>query len=220
MNYTIKTILTGCLVFLLVILENSLIKCVEKDLYKILELKRTATQAEIKKQYRKLTIKYHPDRNRGDPTMKDKFTDVAEANEILSDAKKRRIYDRGGMDAVKTHIEQQNQGGGGGFDPFGGMFGGFFGGGGDGGEKRDEDLRIKLRTTLYDLYVGREVEYTYTRSVVCPHCRGSGADSHDDVKECDRCNGKGHVLTRQEIAPGFVQQFQQQYLLLIFFIII
>jgi len=103
-------------------LPNNFINC-DKDLYKILELKRTCTPAEIKKQYRKLTLKYHPDRNRDNPKAKEMFTDVAEANEILSDPKLRRIYDRGGMDQVKSHIEQKNQGGGGGFDPFGGMFG-------------------------------------------------------------------------------------------------
>lgn len=54
------------------------------------------------------------------------------------------------------------------------------------------------------------MEYTYTRHVVCPHCRGSGADSHDDIVECDRCGGKGHILQRQQIAPGFVQTFQSQ----------
>jgi DnaJ-class molecular chaperone len=99
----------------------NLVEMKTKDLYKVLELKRTATESEIKKQYRKLTLKYHPDRNKGNEEAKEMFTDVANAYEILSDPKKRRIYDRGGIEAVKSHIEQQNQGGGG--DPFGGMFG-------------------------------------------------------------------------------------------------
>jgi len=89
------------------------------------------------------------------------------------------------------------------------MFGNFFGGGQQGGgEQRDSDLRIRLRVSLLDLYIGKEIEYTYTRNVVCPHCRGSGADSHDDIKECDKCQGKGHILQRQQIAPGFIQTFQ------------
>jgi DnaJ-class molecular chaperone len=111
------------LTFIFYVLPFNFVIC-DKDLYKILDVKRGATPEQIKKQYRKMTLKYHPDRNRDNKKAKDMFTDVAEANEILSDPKKRRVYDRGGYDAVKTHVEQANQGGGGGgHDPFGGMFG-------------------------------------------------------------------------------------------------
>ena len=122
----------------------------EKDLYKVLEIKRSATQPEIKKRYREMTRKYHPDRNQGDEKAKDKFSEVAEAYEVLSDAKKRKLYDRGGMDAVKQQGQMQDQGG---FDPFG--FGGF---GGQPQERRDQDVKIKIRCSLKDLYLGKEYE--------------------------------------------------------------
>jgi len=126
----------------------------EKDLYKVLEVSRSASQSDIKKKYRELTRKYHPDRNQGSKEASDKFSEVAESYEVLSDPKKRRLYDRGGMDAVKNDGQMQE----GGFDPFD-MFGGMFGGGGQrGGERRDQDLRIKLRVTLKDLYLGKEYD--------------------------------------------------------------
>jgi len=123
----------------------------DKDLYKVLEIPRSASQNDIKKKYRELTRKYHPDRNQGNKKASQKFTEVAEAYEILSDAKKRRLYDRGGMDAVKNDGQMQES-----FDPFD-MFGGMFGGG-QKGERRDHDLRLKIRVTLKDLYIGKEYE--------------------------------------------------------------
>ena len=121
----------------------------EKDLYKVLGLSRTATQNEIKKKYRELTSKYHPDKNQGDKEASKKFTEVAEAYEILSDAKKRRKYDRGGIDAVNDNHENN-------FDPFD-IFS-MFGGGQGNREKRDRDVKIKLRVSLKDLYMGKEYE--------------------------------------------------------------
>jgi len=125
----------------------------EKDLYKVFEVSRSASQNDIKKKYRELTRKYHPDRNQGNKEASGKFSEVAEAYEVLSDPKKRRLYDRGGMDAVKTEGQMQE----GGFDPFD-MFGGMFGGGQRGGERRDIDLKIKMRVTLKDLYLGKEYD--------------------------------------------------------------
>ena len=124
----------------------------EKDLYKTLEVERNASQNEIKKKYRELTKKYHPDKNQGNPETSSKFAEVAEAYEVLSDTKKRRKYDRGGMDAVKN----SNQGDS--FDPFSifDMFGG--GRRGESRENRDADTRIKIRVTLKDLYLGKEYE--------------------------------------------------------------
>jgi DnaJ-related protein SCJ1 len=123
----------------------------EKNLYKILEVDRSASQNELKKKYREMTRKYHPDKNQGNAEASAKFADVAEAYEILSDPKKRRQYDRGGMDAVKNEGQEQQ------FDPFD-VFGSMFGGGRR--ENRDRDLKIKLRVSLKDLYLGREYEVT------------------------------------------------------------
>jgi DnaJ-related protein SCJ1 len=134
--------------FLGLILVINKIMC-DKDLYKILEVKRNSSQNEIKRKYRELTRMYHPDKNIGNKEASAKFAEVAEAYEILSDAKKRRKYDRGGMDAVKNgDNEMQN------FDPFD-MFG-MFGGGRK--ENRDSDIRVKVRASLKDLYLGREYE--------------------------------------------------------------
>jgi DnaJ-related protein SCJ1 len=140
------------IIFLGIIFLLNVIIC-EKDLYKILEIKRSATQPEIKKKYREMTRKYHPDRNQGDEKAKEKFAEVAEAYEILSDANKRRLYDRGGMEAVQREGQMQNQGG---FDPFD-MFGGF-GGHQQHHQRRDADVKIKIRCTLKDLYLGKEHE--------------------------------------------------------------
>merc|ERR1712032_702250 len=114
------------------------------------------------------------------------------------------------MEAVKQEAQMQEQGFGGG-DPFGDMFGGGFGGfGGHQQQRRDKDLKIKIRCSLKDLYLGKEFDFTLTRSTICPHCRGNGAESHDDIAECHHCRGTGTVRERQEIAPGFVQMFESK----------
>lgn len=179
----------------------SVVLC-EKDLYKVLGVKRSASQNEIKRAYRKLTVKYHPDKNPGNKEAAAKFAEIAEANEVLSDAKKRRKYDMGGMDAVNKPEGHGN--------PFGDIFSSFFGGGDHDGEKRGQDLRLKIRVTLEDLYNGREIEFLYTRNVMCSNCRGSGADSHEDIKVCNQCQGKGVVIKEMQVGPGFVQRFQTQ----------
>lgn len=100
---------------ILIVLSNV---SIQKNLYKVLEVERKATQAEIKRKYRELSKKYHPDKNRGDKDSADKYREINEAYEILSDPKKRRKYDQGGMDAVNNQAQE------GGFDPFADMFGG------------------------------------------------------------------------------------------------
>lgn len=185
--------------------NNARQKGEEKDLYKILELPKNASKNDIKRQYRKLTRKYHPDVN---PNEKERFTNIAEAYEILSDDKKRRIYDRQGYQAAKE-ADMHGEGHGGG-DPFADIFSSFFGGGRARHENKHEDVRVKLRVSLKDLFIGREISFHFSKNVVCPHCRGSGAESDEDVKQCGRCGGQGVILERQQIAPGFVQQFQRQ----------
>ena len=77
-------------------------------------------------------------------------------------------------------------------------------------ENKHDDVRIRLRVSLKDLFIGRELNFQFSKNVVCPHCRGTGADSENDVTQCNRCGGQGVILERQQIAPGFVQQFQRQ----------
>lgn len=176
----------------------------EKDLYKVLGVKRDATANEIKHKYRQLSRLYHPDKNKS-KEANEKMVEINEAYSILSDNKKRRLYDRGGMEAVNRQGQMEESGG----DPFD-IFGNFFGGGRRRQrDNRDEDLRVKIRASLKDLYIGKEYEFTYTRNAMCPHCRGSGADSLDDVTTCDKCQGQGVIVERKQIGPGFFQQFQR-----------
>ncbi len=177
----------------------------EKDLYKILGVKRDATANEIKHKYRQLSKIYHPDKNKS-KDAEEKYKEINEAYEVLHDNKKRRIYDRGGMEAVSRAERGEDEG----MDPFD-IFGSFFGGGGRRHrENRADDLKIKVRTTLKDLYMGKEFEFTYTRNAMCPHCRGSGANSFEDVEKCSKCNGQGSIMETRQIGPGFIQQFQKQ----------
>lgn len=173
----------------------------EKDLYKILEITKRASKDEIKKAYKKLTRKYHPDKN---PDNKDKFVEITEAYEILSNSNKRRIYDTKGYQAA---IDSSNNN-----DDNNDMdiFSSIFGGGRMRKENKNEDQRIKLKVTLNDLYNGKEYNYKYTRNIICPHCRGTGANSEDDIKVCTKCGGQGIIMERQQIAPGYIQQFQRQ----------
>ena len=152
-----KILSTKFLLLLLLIIKN--IIC-EKNLYSILEIERNASQNEIKKKYRELAAKYHPDKNQGNSEASAKFAEVAEAYEILSDPKKRRKYDRGGIEAIKNDNDLENS-----FDPFD-IFG-MFGGGGRKGEKRDDDLKIKIRVSLKDLYLGKEYEVLKHFNLVC-----------------------------------------------------
>jgi DnaJ-related protein SCJ1 len=139
--------------FLGLIIVINKILC-DKDLYKVMGLTRNASQNDLKKKYRELTKIYHPDKNKGNKDASAKFTEIAEAYEILSDPKKRRKYDRGGMDAVNNENNQAAN-----FDPFD-VFG-MFGGGGQRRENRDADVRIKIRASLKDLYLGKEYEVKY-----------------------------------------------------------
>lgn len=177
----------------------------EDDLYKVLGVKRDASANEIKRKYRQLSKKYHPDKNQS-AEAKEKYIKINQAYEVLSDNKKRRLYDRGGMDLVNRQSQMQEGGGG---NPFEDIFS-FFGGGHRRRENRDEDVKIKIRVSLKDLYMGKEFEFIYTRNVICPHCRGSGGENPDDVTTCDRCNGQGVVIERKQLGPGFFQQFQSK----------
>lgn len=172
----------------------------QKDLYKILELEKKATKEEIKKQYRKLSRKYHPDRN---PDSKELFTDISEAYEILSDTKKRRVYDTKGYSAAKNYGDNDQ-----GHDDMD-ILSRFFGGGMR-RENKLEDMRIKMKVSLKNLYIGKEFSFKYTKNIICPHCRGVGADSDRDIHTCSKCGGQGVVMETRQLAPGYIQQFQKQ----------
>jgi len=175
------------------------------DYYKLLGLQRDASQSEIKRAFRRISMKEHPDKG-GDP---EKYAKISHAYDVLSDEEKRRNYDQFGD-------ENGPQGGGGGFDPFGDFFGGGFGGfrfnTGGGSQRREQmpNVRIPVEATLEDLYNGRKFSVTQSRQHLCHHCRGTGADDPNDIKQCTACGGTGMRVRTIQRGPGFVQHIQSQ----------
>lgn len=178
---------------------------VTADFYKILGVKRGASQKEIKKGYRQMSLKFHPDKNKEEGAAQ-KFSEIARAYEVLSDESLKEIFDQRGEEGLKQHEQNQQHGGGGGGGGFDDMFSQFFGGGGGGrrdtGDARTDDVEVPLRVSLKQLYEGVVLDVHYVREVLCVNW-----------EECTRsnpeCSGPGVKVFRQQIAPGFVQQVQQ-----------
>jgi len=176
------------------------------DYYTILGVKRNASSKDIKKAYRKMSLEFHPDKNKEEGAS-DKFGRVARAYEVLHDEDKRRTYDLGGEDALKKEEAMENQGGGGGFggggfDPFEHFFGGGNRRQRDDSERKTDDVTIPLHLTLKQLYEGEIIEVEYVRQVLCTNWR-------DCTQEQSDCSGPGMRTRMQQLAPGFVQQIQQ-----------
>ncbi len=182
----------------------------KRDYYEVLGVPKNASKDDIKKAYRKLAVKYHPDRNPEDSKAEELFKEASEAYEVLSDDKKRQAYDQFGFAGV------EGMGGGGGgaqdfssafrdfediFGDFGDIFGSFFGGGGGGRRRgssrtsvqRGADLRYNLEISFKDAVFGTKVEISYERHVTCPSCGGNGAESGSGRKVCPTCGGSGQV---------------------------
>lgn len=181
-----------------------------RDFYKILGVPKNSTDAQMKKAYRKLALKHHPDRNPDNvEAATEKFKEISEAFEILSDPEKRGIYDQYGEEGLK-------EGGmGHGMDP-GSIFEQFFGGGGGGrgrgrrGPTKTEDIVFELGVELEDFYKGRVRKLKVNKKVLCGTCKGEGAKQKGAMKSCTRCGGRGIRLVTQQVAPGFVSQAQVQ----------
>ena len=174
----------------------------KRDYYKVLDVARTATEVEIKKAYRRLAMKYHPDRNPNDHEAEDKFKECKEAYEVLTDAQKRAIYDQHGHEGLAA------RGGGAGFsaadafsDIFGDVFGDIFGGGRRGGRQvfRGADLRYDLELDLEQAVFGHESEVEFTTLGECEPCKGSGAEPNSKTVPCETCHGSGQVRMQQGI---------------------
>lgn len=191
----------------------------KRDYYEVLEVSRSASVDEIKKAYRKLAIKYHPDRNPGDAEAEAKFKEAAEAYDVLHDPQKRQQYDQFGFDAPSGGFGGGSPfGGAGGFsmddifsmfgDVFGGHGGGFggFGGGGQQTPKyRGSDLRLKVRLSLQEVATGVTKKFKVRKDVTCEYCHGTGAEGGSGTETCPNCHGSGVEIRTQQSMFGMIQ---------------
>jgi molecular chaperone DnaJ len=193
----------------------------KRDYYEILGVDRDADEAAVKSAYRKLALKYHPDRNPGSSEAEEKFKEATEAYEVLKDPQKRQLYDQYGHAGVTQGAGFGGYGGFEGFDisdalrafmrDFGGgsIFDDFFGmGAGDPRRRRNrgEDLRIRLQLTLEEIAAGIEKSVSVKRLVACEVCDGSGVAAGSSKKTCPQCKGAGQVRTITRTFLGTVQQ--------------
>ncbi len=189
----------------------------KRDYYEVLGVSKSADATEIKKAYRKLALKYHPDKNPGDKEAEEKFKEAAEAYDVLSNEEKKRRYDQFGHAGVGG----AGQGGFGGgmsmddiFSQFGdifGSFGGFSGFGGFGGGRsarrvnRGTNLRVKVKMHLQEIATGIEKKIKVKKYVACQHCNGTGAKDGKSYSTCSTCKGSGQVTRVQNTILGAMQ---------------
>ena len=190
----------------------------KKDYYEVLEVERSASGQEIKKAYRKMALKFHPDKNPDDPDAEGQFKEAAEAYEVLSNPEKKNRYDQFG------HAGMKNGGGFGGAgmsmddifsqfgDIFGGAFGGAFGGFGGGGRtqtrrrvNRGSNIRVKVALTLQEISNGVEKKIKVNKYIGCNTCEGSGAKHGSAHGTCQTCRGSGQVV---QVTNTFLGQMQ------------
>ena len=177
----------------------------KKDYYEVLGLKKGASENDIKRAYKRLASKHHPDKNQGSKDAEEKFKEINEAYEVLGDDQKRAAYDQYGHAA----FEQGGGGAGGGFGGFGGGFGGFedifsemFGGGFGGGGRRQrvvrgDDLRYDIEITLEEAVKGCKKDIRLSTLAECDTCHGSGAEKDSKVETCPHCHGSGRIRRQQ-----------------------
>ncbi len=196
----------------------------KRDYYEVLGVSKTANADEIKKAYRKLAIKYHPDKNPDDKEAEEKFKEAAEAYDVLSNDEKRRRYDQFGHSMGSQGFGGSGFGGGfGGFSggftmedifaQFGDIFGGHFGGSGFGGaaggrsrQRRGSDLRIRVRLTLDEIANGASKNIKIPTYVECEHCKGTGAKNGTAFASCQQCNGTGTIIRQMQTIFGIQQE--------------
>ncbi|NUM49546.1 MAG: molecular chaperone DnaJ [Flavobacteriales bacterium] len=186
----------------------------KRDYYEILGVSRNASEEEIKKAYRKLAIKYHPDKNPDDKESEEKFKEAAEAYEVLSNAEKRQRYDQFG------HAGMGGNGGAGGFggmnmedifEQFGNIFGEGFGGGFGGGQRggkrvnRGTNLRVKVKLTLEEIVSGVNKKIKVNKFIACKECHGTGAEKGSSYNTCNTCRGSGRVTRITNTILGQMQ---------------
>ncbi len=187
----------------------------KRDYYEVLGVAKDVNEADLKKAYRKLAKKYHPDVNK-EADAEAKFKEINEAYEVLSDTQKRATYDQfghAGMDGANFSGQGGFGGGFGGFDDINDIFGSFFGGGFSQGQRRQstgprrgEDRFMSMRIDFMDAINGFTKEITLEVDEQCSSCHGTGAFSSSDVKTCSTCQGRGQVNTQQRTPFGVFQQ--------------
>ena len=195
----------------------------KRDYYEVLGVSKDASEDDIKKAYRKIAIKYHPDRNPGNKEAEEKFKEAAEAYDVLHDPQKRQQYDRFGFNGPGGESGFGGFSSAGGFsmddifsmfgDVFGGRggFGGFGGSGfSNGGQRRPaqhrgSDLRLKVRLSLQEISTGVTKKFKVKKDVVCNHCHGSGAEGNSAKETCPTCHGSGVVTHTTQSIFGMMQ---------------
>ena len=184
----------------------------KRDYYEVLGVSKDASDSDLKKAFRSLARKYHPDKNPDDPDSERLFKEVQEAYAVLSNPDQRRQYDMfghespggspfgpGGFQGVNINLEDLFSGG------FESIFSGMFGGGQSSRSRRGNDVLLRHSVTLEQILDEEEVEISAELSAVCDSCRGTGAKSQDDVQICSTCNGQGRIMQQARVGP-FVQQ--------------
>ena len=192
----------------------------KRDYYEVLEVAKTATPEEIKKAYRKKAVQYHPDKNPGDKSAEEKFKEAAEAYEVLSDPKKRQMYDRYGFDGMQgmggfssaagmdlsdiiSHVADLF-----GADLFGDgthFYSNFGNRGGHRPMRRGSDMRVRVKLTLNEVLTGVEKKIKIKKYVPCEHCHGTGAEGNSQPETCPTCHGSGFVVRTQRSMFGQMQ---------------
>ena len=192
----------------------------KRDYYEVLGVEKNASDAEIKKAYRKLAMKYHPDQNPGDKSAEEKFKEVNEAYEVLSDADKKARYDQYGFAGVDPNFNPNAGAGFGGFGGFSGfgdlgdIFGDFFGGGASSSARRSgpakgQNIVAEVELSFEEAAFGCEREISFQRIEACPTCHGSGCREGTQPETCTYCRGTGTVRTQQNFM-GMTMQSNQQ----------
>ncbi len=172
----------------------------KSDYYQILNVQKNASEDELKKAYRRMAMKYHPDRNPDNKQAEEQFKEIKEAYEILSDPQKRAAYDQFGHAGVEAGSGFGGGGGFGGFGDIGDIFESMFGAGARGGGQRvyrGADLRYDLNLSLEEVVAGTEVKIRVPTQVTCQTCNGSGAKPGSKPKKCSHCGGQGKVRMNQ-----------------------
>ena len=197
----------------------------KRDYYEVLGVNKSSSPDEVKSQYRKLALKFHPDRNKS-PDAQEHFKEISEAYAVLSDSGKRDLYDKHGHEGVDGRYSQEDlfRGAGGNFnDIFDNLFGGqggrggggfgsvfenLFGGGGRFGRSRGNDLLHECYITLEDVLYGKQIELDLKKSVDCPDCNGTGCKPGSSKSTCKDCGGYGQVRVRRNMGGMILESAQ------------